>query len=254
MDRPTRKPGFTLVELLIVLSILVVLMGLLIPTVSKVMELAYKARTRRMMQDIEAALSAFRDAFGNYPPSTPRRASDPSSGVMESGPANLVYYLQGPGGGGWGMANGGAMPFGGRPRKSYPPLIQPDASMLVYENNRLAGMVDAFPEAGIVRGQTTGRILYFRANATNPVFDVRDLGNYDGTDAIEGYASQTHMDFSCGIDQASGTVIREPYLLVSPGVDRRYGYIREDDTGSDVEWVPATEDDEDKKCDDITNR
>jgi prepilin-type N-terminal cleavage/methylation domain-containing protein len=254
MKRRNGKTGFTLLELLVVLGILAAIMAMLVPTITKSLELVYKYKTRSIIKDTQNGLAAFRNAFGAYPPSLPRHAGGERTGVMDSGAANLVYYLRGPGGGGWGMGNGGTMPFGGRPRKTWPPFIRPDASMLVYDDDEdLAGMLDAWPDAGIVRGKLQGRIVYFQARPREEgsPFYAND-NELDPSDAVEGYANQEHLEISCGVGPLGSVGLS--YLLVSPGADRRYGYVREIEVSGETQWVPATADDEDKRCDDIIVR
>ncbi|MHC4500307.1 MAG: type II secretion system protein [Planctomycetota bacterium] len=63
------KRGFTLVELLTVLAIITLLVGLLVPSLTMVRRTAKEAKQKAMLASIEAALTAFRNDYGDYPPS-----------------------------------------------------------------------------------------------------------------------------------------------------------------------------------------
>ena len=264
MKPATETRGFTLLELLIVLGILGVLLGLLYPTLTKAVEIIRRTRTRDRIQQISLALEAFKKDFGDYPPS--------NDGSLRSGAGNLVFYLMGPAGTGWGLGAGGAMPFPGqRPQRSYPPYLTPDESLLVYKDvgagqpRRIAGLVDAFDPSGAARGKLFGRILYFRARTgQTAVFDhldgVEAVGATRTPDprAIESFADQAHFELSAASQAGTGgappAYVQEPYLLISPGLDRRYGYVKTADVaGGERDLVPAVSADKDKSCDDVTN-
>lgn len=61
--------GFTMVELLVVLGIIALLVGLLIPTLSTVRNSAREAKQKAQLTTIELALTAFKNDYGDYPPS-----------------------------------------------------------------------------------------------------------------------------------------------------------------------------------------
>jgi prepilin-type N-terminal cleavage/methylation domain-containing protein len=64
-----KKAGFTLVELLTVLAIITMRVGLLVPSLAMVRTLAREAEQRAQLNTIGLALTAFRDSYGDYPPS-----------------------------------------------------------------------------------------------------------------------------------------------------------------------------------------
>jgi len=61
--------GFTLVELLMVLGIIALLVGLLVPTLSWVRNTAREAKQKAQLTTIGLALEAFKNDYGDYPPS-----------------------------------------------------------------------------------------------------------------------------------------------------------------------------------------
>ncbi|MFO7902543.1 MAG: type II secretion system protein, partial [Pirellulaceae bacterium] len=70
-DRQSRKPGFTLVEMLVVVVIIGILAALLIPAVGAVRRRAADARIAIEISNIERALEAYKEKHGDYPPSWP---------------------------------------------------------------------------------------------------------------------------------------------------------------------------------------
>jgi prepilin-type N-terminal cleavage/methylation domain-containing protein len=61
--------GFTLVELLAVLAIIAILVALLIPALTMVRKMAKETQQKAQFATIELALTAFRNDYGDYPPS-----------------------------------------------------------------------------------------------------------------------------------------------------------------------------------------
>ena len=64
-----RKSGFTTVELLTVIGIMAMLVALLIPAVNAVKNTAKQTKQKAQFVGIETALTAFRNDYGDYPPS-----------------------------------------------------------------------------------------------------------------------------------------------------------------------------------------
>ena len=64
-----KKKGFTMVELLVVLGIIALLIGLLLPALSSVRNVAKQTKQKAQFTAIELALIAFKNDHGDYPPS-----------------------------------------------------------------------------------------------------------------------------------------------------------------------------------------
>jgi len=87
-----KKTGFTLVELLTVLAIITMLIGLLVPAMATVRRFAKETKQKAQLTTIGLALTAFRDDYGDYPPSN--EYSD-SSMITYCGAQKLAEALLG---------------------------------------------------------------------------------------------------------------------------------------------------------------
>ncbi len=63
----SRKPGFTLVELLVVIGIIALLVGVLLPMVMRARKSAAKIRMKNTLQTLSTGLEAYNQAWGAYP-------------------------------------------------------------------------------------------------------------------------------------------------------------------------------------------
>jgi prepilin-type N-terminal cleavage/methylation domain-containing protein/prepilin-type processing-associated H-X9-DG protein len=66
--RSVRRPGFTLIEILIVLFIVGLLLALLLPAVQSAREVARRSRCSSQLRQIGVAIQNYHDAFGSLPP------------------------------------------------------------------------------------------------------------------------------------------------------------------------------------------
>lgn len=212
---------------------------ILMPFVNRAITAVRIAATESTTKNVCAGLEAFKADWSVYPPS-----SATTGGARENGAENLRYYLAGPEGNGWGLSANGAVPFGDRKQLSYGPYWRANP-----ESPSAAGLVvpDAFKPAK--------PILYFRFDRDrDPPYDVRD--NPVGTSYAKGFASQEQFELLVRPKDASGNRkwVREDYLLISPGVDRYYGFVVEDKATGEVRLArPEEVEAGEATCDDITN-
>ena len=88
--------GFTLMELLITLAIISLLVGLLLPALSVVRKAAREAKQQAQITTLELAISAFKDVYGDYPPSAgPGPLPDNYCGSQKLAEALLGWDLRG---------------------------------------------------------------------------------------------------------------------------------------------------------------
>ena len=81
--RTARRAAFTIVELLTVMSIIVILIGLLVPALNKVRQYATNVKQTKQINSIDVAVELFNSEFGYYPESTARLI--PSGGFLLRG-------------------------------------------------------------------------------------------------------------------------------------------------------------------------
>lgn len=88
-----KKTGFTMVELLVVLGIIALLVGLLLPALSAVKNIAKVTKQKAQFTSIELALTAFKNDYGDYPPSV--WSSPPNVATDYCGAQKLAEALLG---------------------------------------------------------------------------------------------------------------------------------------------------------------
>jgi type II secretory pathway pseudopilin PulG len=66
----TRTSGMTVIEILVVISIIALLVGLLLPAVHTVQKMAKETKQKAQFTSIELGLAAFKSDYGDYPPSS----------------------------------------------------------------------------------------------------------------------------------------------------------------------------------------
>jgi len=91
VKQSNRKAAFTIVELLTVMSIIVILIGLLVPALNKVKQYAYDVKQQAQFHSIDTALELFNSEFDGYPDSD---ALDPD-GVPYCGGMKLCEAMMG---------------------------------------------------------------------------------------------------------------------------------------------------------------
>ena len=198
--------AFTLIELLMVISIILLLMALMTPAITKALIMANVAKTKNTIALIGTGLEAFKQDFGYYPSSA-------------GGGADALYdALIGPSGDGWPRGglwpNGSSADAGAQKRGPY---VKGDPDMASGGKFQ-----DGFrPSLGV---------LYWRADISgtlaSDIFNLADNTEYDaGTDDF--------YYMICGNPNGTTLPMRsKSYILLSRGEDRKWGY--RDSVGDDV--------------------
>ena len=91
VKQSNREAAFTIVELLTVMSIIVILIGLLVPALNKVKQYAYDVKQQAQFHSIDAAIELFNSEFDGYPDSD---ALDPD-GAQYCGAMKLCEAMMG---------------------------------------------------------------------------------------------------------------------------------------------------------------
>jgi type II secretory pathway pseudopilin PulG len=68
-NQARKKRAFTIVELLTVMSIIVILIGLLVPALNKARRFATYVKQKAQLHSMDAAIELFHNEYGSYPPS-----------------------------------------------------------------------------------------------------------------------------------------------------------------------------------------
>ena len=93
--RPRRARGFTLTEMLVVIGIIALLIGILLPALSRVQERARKTQTESLMQEFAKACETFYQQFGFYPGIVPEGILNSTTSPQISGMENALLHLCG---------------------------------------------------------------------------------------------------------------------------------------------------------------
>jgi len=227
--------GFTLVELLLVMGIIVMLVGLLFPAVNAAVTAVRTAATQSTINNLSAGLEAFKQDWGAYPPSKIGKDGWSSSmGYTTDGYSALIYYLMGSNGTGWGsLAMPAAVgPFGGTASAAYGPYYKITAA-----NPGLPEPVqDAFKPGKAIfyyryepaDGTTAYDVTCNKGNGT--IADTAGT-NFGG---VASSAGQPYFELlvkplapDAATTAGSQQWIRKDYLLISAGPDRYWGYVKE---------------------------
>jgi prepilin-type N-terminal cleavage/methylation domain-containing protein len=90
-----KQKGFTIVELLTSIVIIALLLGLLLPSLAKIRRSAKEAAQKAQITVIDTALDAFRQDYGDYPPSDQYNGIGNTTGLIYCGAQKLTEALLG---------------------------------------------------------------------------------------------------------------------------------------------------------------
>lgn len=90
-----KRTGLTLIELLVVLGIIALLVGILIPALTIVQQTARETKQKAQMSHIELALTAFKNDYGDFPPSDLSAETSGYCGAQKMTEALLGWDLLG---------------------------------------------------------------------------------------------------------------------------------------------------------------
>lgn len=254
-----KKAAFTIVELLTVMSIIVILMGLLVPGLNMIRRYAKGVRQKAQFHSIGIALDLFNAELDGYPPSEALGgAGRPYCGAMKLAEAMV-------GKDSWGF-NPDSDFTAGNPVPPLPPLYHDTATLSgrkqylkleganVERIGRLYNAQTAFDPCEVVlcdvyahrthTGERKGMpILYYRANTSNtshgppPIPLGENIYNYRDNEelvALKTYDEEDHLlnaptfyeeirNKKIDIPNMARPYRADSYMLISAGFDGKYG-------------------------------
>jgi type II secretory pathway pseudopilin PulG len=94
--RRCRRRGITIVELLVVVTVIALLLSLLLPAMQQAREVARRTECNRHLKQLVLALHQYHDVFRQFPPGSIRRKStrSPEATSMLSWQARILPYLE----------------------------------------------------------------------------------------------------------------------------------------------------------------
>ncbi len=176
----SRRTGFSLIEMLVVIGIILILAGILVPLVGRSWSKAKQTRMAFDMQTVVTGLEAYKHDTRAYPAVTAAGAGSKALADALIGPGDKAVDKQdGPG---FRLHTGG---------KVYGPYLQPDKFRISNGTTDADALGKIFP-AGCLLDGNGNPILYYPAHASVDVTAtskfIVNTGTYPVTDALYNYA------------------------------------------------------------------
>ncbi|MDB5332186.1 MAG: hypothetical protein JWP03_3337 [Phycisphaerales bacterium] len=228
------RRGFTLVEMLVVIGIILLLIGIALPMINRTYKNAVRTRMAADLQVISMGLEAYKGDHRDYPRLLPDPAIDKSQARGAEllcwalvGPGNATTDTNGPHDGadglGFRVRGTSGQVYGpyiatGRFKISVIGLATAPGTTLPTINDRYnhpilyfpAG-VGADPQAAFVTNGTTG---------ARPMYNQSD-NSIVPLEAMQHFLGDLSHDGKIGLNESAA--FTGPYLLWSPGTDEQYG-------------------------------
>ena len=212
-----RRGGFTLVELLVVIGIIVVLIGIMLPAISKIRLAAKATATDGQIKKIMSAIENYRQAHQSFP--GPQGLTNVTTGTE-----NLVLGLIG--------ANGkGPVVRQGHQQRIADPYIQPATGELSkgkFQDEQGRTCSDTNIPEFVDQFNDPLPILYLRARigiggiyGSGQHYDPAEVAAYVNSD-IGGGGHSFSADYFKDLN-SNGPRSKDTYILISAGADRKYG-------------------------------
>jgi type II secretory pathway pseudopilin PulG len=252
----SKKAAFTIVELLTVMSIIIILIGLLVPGLNQIKRYAKRVKQKAQFHSIGIAIDFFNTEWDGYPPSEALDgAGRPYCGAMKLAEAMVGKDL-------WGF-NPDSVFAAGNPVPPAPPLYHDTITLSgrkqylkleganVETIGKLYSAQTTFDPCEVVlcdvyahrtaSGERKGMpILYYRANTSNtlhgppPILPNENIYNYQDNEeliTLQTYDGENHsldaLTFYREIKNEKINIPRpfraDSYILISAGPDGKYG-------------------------------
>jgi type IV pilus assembly protein PilA len=155
VSRKTRRRGFSLIELLIVIAIILVIVTIAVPQYNKQMMSAHETAAQQAIQTLHAVETQYYSQFGRYAVSL-AELGPPASGAPSPAAADLIgndlaggikqgYKFTVTGGQGGYVINANPVTYGSSGSKSF----YSDQTMVIRENNGPEPATATSPEMGM---------------------------------------------------------------------------------------------------------
>jgi prepilin-type N-terminal cleavage/methylation domain-containing protein len=257
LQSETPRRGFTLVEMLAVIGVIVLLVGILVPAVMSARRAADKNAARMELQTIAMALEAYRVDFGDYPHPTAERRErvlawaligpydENSIGLVDPYPTGKPPLIDGANGPGFRTVKGG---------KVWGPYLPPDKFRLVSNDDtftnslrwdimdRYGAPIEYYPRWHAYKSgqgmhlfglyQNANPLDKNTANANNSVYDYRQQWADPPTVSTSlnpRYPAVNYLRKALGDDNLNDVIDAKeeakempPFLLISRGPTRQF--------------------------------